>query len=411
MPFKDIPKDPSGKEQVSKVPPPADMLKSKELNTPEKVLSMMKDYAAGALRGATVDLAGGTVDIMNLLISPATKALGIYSEDPVGGSKHLRKLTGQPTEDSPTEMAGSFLTPGGIAKATILSAVRLGKNVDEALAVKNRVTKGMLEAGKTIREAEIAGNAMAFQKEGVYWDKSDTLKMNPKTVVSDVAATISHGKLDVNPDATYNINKASVPLYDLVARMDTVQRAYPELATTNVVKNAAMRTGNASYDFANSRVNLGNQSAPEGLLGTVLHEQQHAIQRADGSKALGTSPEAQRVFTDNTLQRLVQKREELGMRKDWAEMSGGEFADKPEYDALQRYIAKAKLDDSRALVKYLNDPGEQEARFTQQFKDLDQETISNRVLDLIRKGKTPQTWDTHNLPNNPIHNVPTRIKE
>jgi hypothetical protein len=381
--------------EKSKIPPPADMLKSGDLSTPEKILSMMKDYAAGAIRGATVDLAGTPVDVMNLLISPVTKALGIYSEDPVGGSRDLRKRTGQPLEDSPTELAGNVLTPGGAAHAMIVGAARIGKNVDAAMAIKERVTKGALEAGKSVREATAAGNAMAFVKEGVYWDKGENVA---KAVISDSMAHINPGAVVKYPSGAIE-SRMGGKVGTLLPSHDGLYTAYPTLSNTPVRPVLGPKeAGNASYSISENRINIGEMSSYEGMKGTLLHEVQHAIQAADKTTQ-GTNPNAQRVFTDNTLQALVKKSEELGMQKDWSVMSGQPFSRQDELDALSRYTSKAKLDESRAFTKYMNNPGEQEARFTQQNTELSQSQLEAKVLDLLRQGKSPQSWDTRKIPD------------
>jgi hypothetical protein len=390
--------------EKSKIPPPADMLKTADLSTPEKILSMMKDYAAGAIRGATVDLAGTPVDVMNLLISPVTKALGIYSEDPVLGSRDLRKRTGQPLEDTPTEMAGNILTPGGAAHAMIVGAARIGKNVDAAMAIKERVTKGALEAGKSVREATAAGNAMAFVKEGVYWDKGEA---NAKAVISDAAVSL-------NPRALFpaaenlvglNPNIPGLPLTvgNLTRDNHALMAAYPEIrnlpvnyARSDVIGSAAYQPG--PFRGSNDSITIAPQNSKEGMKGTLSHEVQHAIQDREKFNG-GSNVNRNRVFTDNTLQALVKKGEELGMQKDWSSMSGQPFSRQDEADALSRWTSKAKLDESRAFAKYSNNPGEQEARFTQQNTELSQSQLEAKVLDLLRQGKSPQSWDTRKIPD------------
>lgn len=378
--------------EKSKIPPPADMLKTADLSTPEKILSMMKDYAVGAIRGVTTDLAGTSVDVMNLLISPVTKAMGIYSEDPVGGVKDLRRRTGQPLEDTPTEMVGNLLTPGGAAHAMIVGAARLGKNVDAAMAIKERVTKGALEAGKSVREATAAGNAMAFVKEGVYWDKGENVA---KAVISDSSATLNTNAFSQNGRSVALNNQGSL---GYILPHNELAKGYPSIVTTRVVPDINAQKGSASFDVSKAQINLGEMSSMEGTKGVLAHEVQHVIQAAENTSR-GTNPSAQRVFTDNTLQALTKKAEELGMQKDWSVMLGQPFSRQAELDALSRYTSKAKLDESRAFTKYQNNPGEQEARFTQQNTELSQSQLEAKVLDLLRQGKSPQSWDTRKIPD------------
>jgi hypothetical protein len=380
-------------EMKSAIPAPADMLKNADLSTPEKILSMMKDYAAGAIRGVTTDLAGTPVDIMNLLISPATKALGIYSEDPIGGTKDLRKRTGQPLEDSPTEMVGNLLTPGGAAHAMIVGAAKIGKNVSEAAKIKERVTQGALEMGRTIRQAETAGNVAAFSKTGVYWDKGEA---NAKAVISDAASSI-----DMRRSSQAYTDDRYLPLATTVERIldkSDISKIYPSVGNIKVYPDNLNPPGSAYYSALYEEIRIASQTSREGLKGTLLHEVQHAIQAKEATSK-GTNPSVNRQFTENTLQALVKKSEEIGMQRDWSQMSGQPFSRQAEADALSRWTSKAKLDEFRAFTKYMNNPGEQEARFTQQNTSLSQSELESKVLDLLRQGKSPQSWDTRKLPD------------
>jgi hypothetical protein len=98
--------------------------------TIEEVQQAIKSWAAGTYRGITTDTLGAPVDIINLAISPITKPLGIYSDNPAFGSKHLRQIAGMPTEDANIiETASGMTSPGGAVHAMIVGAARLGRAV------------------------------------------------------------------------------------------------------------------------------------------------------------------------------------------------------------------------------------------------------------------------------------------
>lgn len=114
----------------------------------QKLLSNIKGLGKGAARGLTTDTVGAPVD----LVSGALSSLGVPVGDrPVGGSSWLRSILDQPTEDSPSELAGNLLSsvisPGKAAAdvATLapllLGAIRPGGRPDLALvhdmAIKN----------------------------------------------------------------------------------------------------------------------------------------------------------------------------------------------------------------------------------------------------------------------------------
>lgn len=77
-------------------------------------------YISGLVRGNTVDTLGLPVDLINTALKP----VGLASEKPIGGSKQLRELFGQPEEaGSVAELVGSLVSLGGGAKAMMLPAL------------------------------------------------------------------------------------------------------------------------------------------------------------------------------------------------------------------------------------------------------------------------------------------------
>lgn len=99
----------------------------------QQLLSNTKQVAKGAARGVTTDLAGGPVDLANLVLGAlAGKGFGGLTEAPVGGSKSIRGAVGQPTEDTAMEIVGNLLTailPSPHAAAlpeVLIGAIRAG---------------------------------------------------------------------------------------------------------------------------------------------------------------------------------------------------------------------------------------------------------------------------------------------
>lgn len=100
----------------------------------QELLTNAGDMAKGAARGVTTDLVGAPVDLSNLILGlMAGKGFDGLAKEPVGGSKSIRKATGQPAEDTAMEAVGNLLTavlpsPGaaGHAIPMAIGAIRQG---------------------------------------------------------------------------------------------------------------------------------------------------------------------------------------------------------------------------------------------------------------------------------------------
>lgn len=100
----------------------------------QELLANAGAMAKGAARGVTTDLVGAPVDLSNLLLGlMAGKGFDGLAKEPVGGSKSIRKATGQPAEDTAMEAVGNLLTavlpsPGaaGHAIPMAIGAIRQG---------------------------------------------------------------------------------------------------------------------------------------------------------------------------------------------------------------------------------------------------------------------------------------------
>ena len=374
MPAEDIPP-----EQKYLAPP---VTKAGEMSTPEKVLSLFKDHAVGMIKGLTTDLAGAPVDIINLIASPVTQALGIYSDKPIGGSGNIRELAGLPAEDKNlAETAGGLITPGGAAHAMIVAATRVGRDVGKA----SKLYSELMASGMTNTEAR----GRVFAETGVYTNVGEPAK----TIISDVGAKLNNPILD-------NLGKVTLDVYKSYRLDKTIVHpefftAHPELKNLKVELNNNLRKDTAVMQPRNPSIfnkspidyiELGPASSAEQLRETLLHEMQHAVQEVSKFSP-GTNPTAQRVFTDAAGERLKEVKQQLPPNPDISIARG--------FNAL---LDRYQLDRERGFVNYRNTAGEQESRFTEKNSNLSLKDLGQKLLELIRQGKTPQTHDTQPIP-------------
>jgi hypothetical protein len=364
------------------------VLKDPELSTPAKIVAMAKDYAVGAIKGITTDLAGTPVDLMNLLISPATQALGIYSDNPVGGSKDLRERAGVGVEDANLrETAGNLLTPGGVAHAMIVAATRVGRDTNKA----NRMMNEFINNGMTRTEAE----GRVFAETGVYVDRTDAFK----TVISDAGVKIRSEALQtVRYKDEAPQFKSGRMLPDVIDAPELF-KLYPELKKLAITPqqgnlNSAVYNGQAIFPW----IGISPGSSQEQLRKTLLHEIQHGIQDIENFASKGSNPDFEKKFgpvQENALKNVKTRLEQVLKRKNIDSTTMEDIRSKTQgFNALRD---RFELDRQNAFKKYQNNPGEQEARFTQNNADLSQESLGQEILNLILSGKTPQSHDTQAL--------------
>ena len=228
--------------------------------TADELLTALRYYAKGAIKGNTVDTLGAPVDLINeLVLRPILKEK--TSSKPVGGSKQLRELFGLAADDANVaETIGSMLSAGGATKAMIVGAAAAGKNVERA----EKLLKAKMSP------------ATVFQETGVYKDGGKY-----KTVVSDEKATFDQDKWDMSS------RRKAFPLDEILTH-DALFAVYPELKNVPVYKME--RQGIAGiYHAQDSAIGL-DRNTPDGLV-TLLHEVQHAIQQKEKFKSRGTSPD------------------------------------------------------------------------------------------------------------------------
>lgn len=282
--------------------------------TGEELLNAIRSYATGAIKGNTVDTLGAPVDIINeAIIRPIAGSK--TSSKPVGGSKYLRELFGVASEDANiAETAGSMLSAGGAAQAMIVLAARLGKAQDTA----NTLRKGKISEG-TI-----------FQATGTYKEAGGK---KAKAVIADDEAKLT--------DKFENAKDFEVMKLTEALTHPSLYSLYPELAKTTVSRAGV--TG-AAFIPRYNHIRIGAAEPGGSGRELLLHEVQHAVQKADKTQ------------------------------------NGGDPADIA-FDLAIPY--------DKALKLYSKLPGEQEARFTESTASMSKRQIEEEVLKLLRQGQTP----------------------
>lgn len=328
-----------------------------------QLLEAMKSYAQGVLKGNTADTLGAPVDLINEAISPITKRLGMYSEEPIGGSKQFRKLLNQNVEDKNlAETTGSMLSIGGAAKAMIIGAARLGK-------------VGKVDIDKFTNFQKVAGDfpvssqtkADLYNNTGVYRDKGAD-----KAVISDKDSKII-------PNSMGSFEQPS----SLAGVLDHPElfSLYPELKKTGVYYDPKLSgvAAMGQYWPHSNEIGVRPDITGEELRSVMLHEVQHRIQAIEGWQSGG-----------NTRQFIPFKPDVVQQRINAARQSN----DPAVRDAAERFKTIANMKVREAGNRYSNLPGEQEARYTQETMNMSLPELTNDVLALIRSGNTPTTYDT-----------------
>ena len=341
------------------------------------ITATTKDVAVGVIKGNTADLVGTPVDIINTLVSPVTKAMGIYTDNPIGGSKNIRTILGMEAEDKNiAETAGSMISVGGAAKAMIVSAARLGK-VNKAVDVGGAIE---LSIGGKVPMAEI------YNKTGAYAETGTPFK----SVMSDKNAKLN---MDTAERIGLEPKDQGITYAKLNELLDHPElfKAYPELKNTNVYIDRLPKGYKGQNFVEDKRIVLqrdGMSFAPgynqnDDTLSTLLHEVQHSIQGLDKTQSGGNVKQFLQ-FNPAAAQEKINTARATG--------------DKSQIDAAERFKAVLNNKVQEAHTKYSNLAGEQEARFTQFTRHLSEEELASNVLNMLRNGNTPATWDTKAIP-------------
>lgn len=333
------------------------------------MVSRFRELLTGVLKAGTTDLAGGPVDLVNM----ALKAVGVpVSDKPVGGSRYLREKLGQNTEDaSAIETIGTMVNPQGAAKAMIIAAARIPSRLNDY----KKVRKTLNQSDTYAFAAEKTKNEKAFNETQVYADRSDSGLFDLKTFISDKEAYADAGQIanlrSGLPDAELQKLLVHPKLYDL----------YPELRTIPVRADLTpTRAGAMEPDNSKMYINpaaLG--SDPDDWKTVLIHETQHAIQHIEGFRRGGNTGQFL-DFDPVSVQEKINRARKSG--------------DVSQIQAADRYAKKfsAKLDEARN--HYMNIPGEQEARYSQETRSFSEAALADDISALLRKGDTPQTYDT-----------------
>lgn len=246
---------------------------------------------------------------------------GVRSDD-----SYPERTTNAAVAFNPEQVKNAFTTPKlntGMARGqrgAILFAERTDKNVDLA---------------KKLHRQKYSP-ATIWDQTGVYRDVDGKYK----TVLADSVAQIK-------PLA---FEKGRGKLSDFLYHPELF-KIYPELKDTVVVRSA--NNGGAFLDFGGklTAIHVDDNLTIDGFKKILLHEVQHAIQKADNFSKGGNSTELSNKYN---------------------------------------------LPYEKAHQQYLALHGEQEARFTEANIDVNQLSVEARVKDLLKQGKTPS--DSYDAP-------------
>jgi hypothetical protein len=333
------------------------------------MVERIRQFATGVLKGATTDLLGAPVDIINTVLG----SLGVpVSDKPIGGSKNLRELTGNNAEDaSIAETLGTLVNPENAAKAMIIAAARVPERAAKYI--------DSVASGKQLSAAD------RFTQTGVYADKDQKMK----TIISDRNSRANPDAFIVGEDGLLRA-KPGTTLGQALNHPD-LYAVMPELRTIPVEFGGVPRSGSMAGN--NAQMTLGandNKGLDNSIHSVLLHETQHAIQTIEGFGRGGNT----RQFLDfdpASVQEKLNRARKTG--------------DVTQIEAADRAAKKLSEKLSEARTRYMNLPGEQEARYTQETRAFSEATLANDIAALLRKGDTPQTFDTK-----PIRPLPTTQK-
>lgn len=236
---------------------------NKLTQVPEKI-EAIKPMQEGFARGATADLAGGPVDLINLLLSP----LGLGSKEPVGGSKSIRSMLGMPKEEKQGPEAAGAAAGGFVNPANLLAAgMMIGP---KAANFSSKLAARMLDMKRNG-----ATPAEAYRNTGSLVAPDGYLRQE----ITDRFAKL---KGDTQGVSAQNNLQWLLDHPDLYAN-------YPELKNMIVKLDPTTRNGSYTGYQGVGRINVGTQGHQGETRSVLLHEIQHAIQDIEGW-ARGGSP-------------------------------------------------------------------------------------------------------------------------
>lgn len=231
------------------------------------------------------------------------------------------------------------------------------------------------------------------QKTGWFKDPKDN---QWKYEISDKDANIDENVLN----KMFSNKKKDVTLKD-VLKHDKLFKAYPELANVKVNYNSHLKNtrGQVYTEKGKLVIDIKKTSDLKGLKSTLLHEVQHYIQREEGF-ARGGSPKAYSTPLPDELKNSWKERYDIH-KFLWQKLKDNNIkpnSENPSHVAIQdarkflNEIAKKdeavkeklkrldelderlkRVDEGDRFMKYLNIPGENEARDTQRRIELTDE--------------------------------------
>lgn len=346
--------------------------------TANEVAQAAISMATGIVKGNTADTLGAPVDMMNMAIKPVTEKFGIATDTPFGGSAHFRTLFGMDTKDkNVAETAGSMISVGGAAKAMIVGAARLS-DVSKAVDVEK-----FMDITRNHPEVNAASK---YNMTGVYGNEGERLK----AVISDKDAKILEPNYQNNFGVPASAVKGSAEMYrlDEVFQHDQLFKLYPELKDIDVVFKELPKGSLGSFAKDSKTMTVNSNVGPEKQREIILHELQHGVQAIEGFQGGA-----------NTSQFLPKDVNKTAKAVQSAVIRGRESADPAIRDAAERFKDRFNNKIKDAHTRYENVPGEQEARFTQDTRDLDLPSLASGIRNMLKNNQTPQNWDTQPLPS------------
>jgi hypothetical protein len=352
--------------------------------TPD-ILSQLKDFAVGFVKGNTTDL----VDVAAMtpqaqVLGAIRKAVGSGEKTPTG-DEIFKQITGIEPTGGIAETIGSFLSPGDFAKAMIVGAARVNKVAGLDPSKLASVAEKAFAAKTPEARADL------FLESSVYKGQKDDVL---RTIVSDIGMKINPetffaSRLDVkNPAGGQTNTKALhyVMATDIGKAVDhpVLFKYYPELKDIKL-DIAPGKPGEGYFNPSKNVIGLAGVEDLNQVKSVILHELQHAVQRIEGMAPGASSSEFKKQES------VVSK---LGKKLQDPTISETEKA------AAERFMQEAQKKSMEAYNRYANVPGEQEARFTQATEKMNRNEIANYVLNLLRRGESPQT--TFTVPIRPI---------
>jgi hypothetical protein len=341
-----------------------------------QLVDKLPDLISGIAKGNTADLLGLPVDLINETLG----VVGLKQHNPTAGSEYFRKLffgEGAQKDKNIVETVGSMISAGGAVsagKAMIVGAIP--KLIKEGY--NTRTIQNVFDKVDAAELASLHGEALdLFKRTGVFKSTSD---LAHKSFISDAESKIIapvaelggvlRENMTVGP-SSYVLGASRVPVTD-VLKHDTLFELYPHLKNYTVAGDVNINLGGAKVQ--GTTITVGPQKSKEEIRSALLHELQHGVQNLEGFSPGGTvkAQATKGVFSPELEQKLLKARAE-----------GNKNA--------QGMIDALNEKRTAALKAYERLPGEVEARFTQDTKDLSGPQLKIKIADLL-ESQIPQNF-------------------